>query len=52
MSKRDNPFFVIGYQGEEYFCDRTKETEDAKKKPATFQLKTKVIFKITLQIYR
>lgn len=53
MKKRDNPFLGIGYKGEEYFCDRTKETEAAKKKKlTTFQLKTKVILKITLQIYR
>jgi AAA+ ATPase superfamily predicted ATPase len=27
MKKHDNPFLVIGYQGEEYFCGRKSETE-------------------------
>jgi AAA+ ATPase superfamily predicted ATPase len=27
MKKHDNPFFLIGYQGEKYFCDRNTETE-------------------------
>jgi uncharacterized protein len=27
MKKRDNPFHLTGYQGEDYFCDRITETE-------------------------
>jgi AAA+ ATPase superfamily predicted ATPase len=30
MKKNENPFLLIGYQGEKYFCDRTKETETLK----------------------
>ena len=25
--KQNNPFIIVGYNGPEYFCDRTKETE-------------------------
>lgn len=28
MSKLQNPFVLLGYAGEEYFCDREKETEE------------------------
>jgi len=27
MKKQENPFLLIGYQGDEYFCDRTTETQ-------------------------
>ena len=44
IKKRDNPFLGIGYKGEEYFCDRTKETEAAKKKTYHFSIKNKSNF--------
>ena len=30
MKKNENPFLLVGYQGEKYFCDRIKETETLK----------------------